>query len=649
VVIRIDPAEKMVTNRKSRTQLPDVSVRQGWDMRWSMRSFLLVSALLISLLNASSLCAQPRPPSAPAMPDPLMSLMLSQPSIDVSSPVVATASVEPPAIKPGEDATYRVTFNALEESIDWTGQIAAPAQLKLRAGAHGQILVFGGSSLQPRTTYSYHVRSSEPGNFTIPGYVVTVYGKSITVPSTQLEITDAPPPSLQPEQRLLLEVPTTNLFVGQALRVSIVCPVGASPVSQGMLPLQLTGDGFLVDQSAFRQRLDMRLRAPGVNNPLAPTFETMLVPIRAGQVSAFAQGFFITRASGTLVINSAGGVNANWSPYTLLDSEPVQFQVRPLPRDGQLPGFTGAIGTFNLDAAELAISSVRVGDPVKLRVKVRGDGNLARLVAPPPPSSRDWQVFVSPPDGAPPQIAQAQGYVIFEYSLIPLTQNPRLTPAIPFSYFDPKSAAYADLTIPQIPIQVLPGASPADLQAVAKANALLPPAEKEPVLSGLSAVPGVAAGSLAPLQLRAWYPLLQLAPAGAFFGLWSWDRRRRFLEQHPDVLWRRRARRALHRERRALEKAASAGDASRFGILAVSAMRIACAPHYPAEPRALVGGDVLALLPEGDRTGRTGEVVRRFFSITDAERFSCTQPPTSDLLALQPDLESILNQLEERL
>jgi hypothetical protein len=78
-------------------------------------------------------------------------------------------------------------------------------------------------------------------------------------------------------------------------------------------------------------------------------------------------------------------------------------------------------------------------------------------------------------------------------------------------------------------------------------------------------------------------------------------------------------------------------------------MRVACAPHYPAEPRALVGADILPLLPEPDRAGRPGQVVRSFFAVTDATRFGTAPTNPADLLPLQPDLERMLQQLEERL
>ena len=607
-----------------------------------------MAGLLVLFASASRLPGQPTS-APPTVTDPLMSLMLSQPPIDVSSPVGATTFFEPPVVKPGQDAIYRVTFNALEESIDWPGKLAAPGGLQVRAGAHGQMLVFAGSTMQPRTTFNYHIRPSVSGRFIIPGFPVTVYGKPVSVPAALLEVEDSPPPAVPPAPRLLLQMPTTNLYVGEAVRANIVAPPGAGPVSQGYVPLQIAGDGLLVDQSSFRQRVDPRSRVPGAVAVQPSNYELMVTPLRAGRLSAFAQGFFIARAAGPLVLSGPGAGNGNWTPYTLLDSDPIEVEVRPLPREGQLPGFTGAVGALAVEDPELSTNVVRVGDPVKLRVRVHGDGNLARLVPPSPPRSPEWQVFGSPPNNATPQVPQALGYATFEFTLIPLTRDVRATPPVPYSCFDPRTGTYQDLTIPAVPLEVLPGASPADLQAVAQANATMPLPEKEPVLSGLASAPGASAASLAPLQLRSWYPLLQLSPAGAFLALWSWDRRRRFLEQHPEVVRRRRARRALVSERRALERAARAGDAVQFAAHAVSAMRIASAPHYPAEPRALVGADVLALLGESERVGRTGEVVRRFFSVTDAARFAAEPAAAGELLALRPALEKVLRQLEERL
>jgi hypothetical protein len=592
-----------------------------------------------------------------------MSLMTAQPQIAIAATPTATASFDPPVVRPGELAFYRVVFNALEESVEWPGKITAPPQLEVRPGAQGQILQFTGPSLEPRTSFNHRVRAASSGVFTMPEFVVKVYGKPVKVPAAQLTVVAAPPATVPPAARLTLELPTTNLFVGQAVSARIIMPGSPAGFVQGLGQPQISGQGFLVDLSAVRQRIEMM----PLNGANVATFiyETLLTPMMTGKLTVFAQGFTAgNRFSGPIVITGTVTIPGGPPQYTLLESDPIELNVRPLPTEGALPGFTGVIGSFAVGPPKLATNVLHVGDPVTLTVTVtnRGDGPLARLVPPPPPRVRDWQVFAAsdfapaqllpvpaPPARPPAQPASIQGVVFFNYTLIPLTETARATPPIPFSCFDPNTGRYADLTIPSVSVMVKPGAIPADFQALLQPSSTAGEPEKELVLRGLAASRGRTAASLVPPQQQAWFPLIQLAPAAAFFGLWSWDRRRRYLEQHPDIVLRRRARRALRHQWRILRRAARAADAPRFAAASVSALRVACAPHYPADARALVGADVLPLLPEPDRSGRPGEIVRRFFDVTDATDFSTAPQHPADLLPLQPDLERVLQQLEERL
>jgi hypothetical protein len=173
--------------------------------------------------------------------------------------------------------------------------------------------------------------------------------------------------------------------------------------------------------------------------------------------------------------------------------------------------------------------------------------------------------------------------------------------------------------------------------------------EKKSSLSQLAKTPGTTANSLVPLQLHAWFPLLQLLPVLGYCGLWFWDRHRRFLEQHPEIVRRRHARRALRRELRSLEQAAANGDETGFVRCAINALQIASAPHYPAAPRALVGGDVLQILTAPEREGKPGETVRRFFAAADAAAFATTAAGKGGLLAEKSALNEILAKLEARL
>ena len=590
-----------------------------------------------------------------------MTLMLSQPKIEISAPVTATAAFDPPVVRPGEKSLYRVTLSALEESVDWPEHLDGPPQLEMTRGAHGEILRMLGASYVPLSAFNYHVRPSGTGEFTVPEFKVNVYGKPVTVPAARLQVVAAAAAPAQPAQRIVLDLPVTNLFVGQAVRAKVMLPGTAGGVVQGLAQVQLIGRGFLVDLGGVRQRIEALASGP----TRIPTFiyESTLTPMAAGKLSVFAQGFVAgSHFSGPIIITGTATIPGGSPQYALLESEPVELDVRPLPPEGALPGFTGAIGNYELGAPRLATNVVQVGEAVKLTVTVTnlGDGPLARLVAPPAPTVRDWQVF-GPTEVAPAQPFQmapsvlsgggdnVKGITTFTYTLIPMTAEARATPAIAFSYFDPKRAAYTDLTIPAVPITVHPSAVPGDLQALLQAAAPAAETEKEPVLSGLASSPGRTVGGLVAVQEQTWFPLVQLAPAAAFLLLWGWDRRRRYLDQHPEVLVRRRARRELHRKWRAARHAALAKDASGFATAAVSAMRVACAPHYPAEPRALVGSDVLALVRGTSDNGRASEVVRRFFAVTDASRFAVAGGDATELLALEPELDRVLQGLEQKL
>ena len=576
-----------------------------------------------------------------------MTLMLSQPKIDVESPVAASAAFDPPTARPGMPVIYRLTFSALEESIDLPEDLPFPPKLKVRPGGHGQMLAMTGATLQPRTCFNFHLRLPDAGEITIPEFVATVYGRPVRVPAATLQVIPDLPATNAMAQTLILELRQTNLFVGQSVPVDIVFPGLVGIAMQGQAPVQLIGQGFLADQTSFRPRFEPRTNPWGGRNVQTFIYEGTLAPITAGKLSLFAQSFVAIRPPGASV--AVPGAVPGSAIYTLLDSDPLELQVRPLPLAGRLPGFSGAIGDFTIDVPELATNVVRVGDPLRLTVRIRGEGNLLRLVPPPAPRLRYWEAFATAGEHAVPQIIQAQGFTTFTYTLIPLSEKARFTPAIPFSCFDPQREIYRDLTIRSVPVTVKPGTVPADLAALVHANALSLEVEKEPVLSGLAAAPGLGAGSLVPLQQQIWFPLAQLAPAVAFAGLWGWDRRRRYLEQHPDIVLRRRARRALRKEHRKINKALESGDARAFAAAAVRALQTACAPHLPAEPRALVGSDVLSQLSTADQSSRPGEVVRRLFAASDATNFDVKRQHAINVLNLNPEFQNVLRRLEERL
>jgi hypothetical protein len=567
--------------------------------------------------------------------DQLMQIMRSQPAVDISAPVTATSTFDPPLVCPGEKAIYRVTFNATTVAVNWPEKIPAPSGLKIQLSASGQTMQAVGGEYQNFATFDYDVRATAPGSFTLPEFAVEVYGKKVMVPAAQLEVRSELPSPHEPARQLLVEPSATNVFIGEAFNVRVRLPATSAGAIEGVSDMQFNGGSFVVDKNAARQSIQMSeqsgRRVPGF------VYETSITPIATGQLNLSAQGFTVAM--------SPGGP----PKYILLDSEPVTINVRPLPPESELPGFTGMVGSYTDDSPGLGTSMLKAGEPVELSIIIRSQKNLEKIIPPPPPRVQGWQVFPAERGAIVPGFGTNNPGATFKYTLIPLTETLSATPAIPFSCFDPARGQYVDLTIPSLPVRVLAGetGTNADAALMLAENPTEP--EQKLGLSRLAPAPRWKTGSLVPLQLRGWFPFVELLPVLGCFALWCWERRRRFLEQRPEIVRRRSARRALRRELRLLEQAAAKNEAAKFVRCAINALQIASAPHYPATPRALVCGDVLQILTAAERAGKSGETVRHLFAAADAIAFANSSGSQAGLLAEKSSLKEILLELEARL
>jgi len=577
--------------------------------------------------------------AAPAQ-DPMITLMLSQPRLDTSAPVRAEASFDPPVARPGDRVVYRLTLNALRDVISWNGELPSAGRLEFRPGASGQIMEMVGTNFQPRTSFNFHSRAPAEGKHVAPSFPISVAGNPVQVPEAFL--ISANVQTSVPPQMLYLEVEPETPFVGQAVRVRILSPGLASGIVQALGQVQLGGEGFIHELTAGRQSVQ-HLPFQGRSLPHY-IYETTLTPISAGNTRLYAQGFSVgNRFSGPVVISGPATISSSMLRYTLLDSDPMELVFRPLPPEGRPPGFSGAVGVYSVDPPQLSADTIHPGEPVQMTVTIRGRGNLGRLVVANPPTLADWQVLPARRENLPIQVVESRGFISFIYTLVPLRGGLKATPELPFSFFNPEVEKYVVQNVPSAPVTVLPGSMPADLDALLRQRLSQEP--KEPELSLVRADPGATVASLTPVQLRPWFPFVQAAPAVLFLALWQWDRRRRFLEAHPEVVLRRRARRELKRERRRMDAAARRGDAAVFRQSAVRAVQVASAPNYPAHPGAVLSTDVLGLI--AGRSADAAGAVERLFEASNAERYAGRAP-----VSLMEDREKLmcaLDILEEKL
>ena len=205
-----------------------------------------------------------------------------------------------------------------------------------------------------------------------------------------------------------------------------------------------------------------------------------------------------------------------------VDTNPLEFQVRPPPQDGKPEDWVGAVGRFSLSTS-LDRVSLGVGEPVTLTMRVEdldGNADLARLPDPPIEQQLQdagWQLS---PDPAPGKV---EGQVRTIRRSIRPTERADKLPRLRLPYFDAESSEWGVTVAEAIQVQVT-AVSQLDIQTLPTPLVEAPQATLEvgpetwPGLAEINPVPQVTAGplvgglglSLVLAGVLRWSPLLFL-------------------------------------------------------------------------------------------------------------------------------------------
>ena len=142
----------------------------------------------------------------------------------------------------------------------------------------------------------------------------------------------------------------------------------------------------------------------------------------------------------------------------VLRSKPIQIEVLPLPEMGKPENFAGAVGNFKLKVS-MDRKEVQVGEPITLKMKISGAGNVKSVGKPTLPELNDFRIYDS---GSSEDISKdnylVQGVKTYEMVLIPKKAGKYSIPPLEFCFFDPKRKTYKTLRSDPILITALPGA-----------------------------------------------------------------------------------------------------------------------------------------------------------------------------------------------
>jgi hypothetical protein len=143
-----------------------------------------------------------------------------------------------------------------------------------------------------------------------------------------------------------------------------------------------------------------------------------------------------------------------------LNSAPIKISVKELP-SGAPASFSGAVGKFTCEFS-LDKKATKSNEPVTLRIKINGKGNIKLIEAPKVDFPPDMETY-DPKESSNVSATAAgvSGNKTFEYLMIPRTGGDYKLPVESFAYFDLDKKQYVEIPAPELNLKVEKGAETA--------------------------------------------------------------------------------------------------------------------------------------------------------------------------------------------
>lgn len=490
------------------------------------------------------------------------------------------------------------------------------------------------------------------GSFTIPGYTFDYKGTRLQVPAATLTVVErsANAGSTTDELIFLALKTPEELYVGQTKPVTLNLYVAENLSLQGYNSFEREADGFTIlggppEESIKSMEIVNGRRYQVYSWPL------QITPIRTGkqdlnfyfQLSVVAPNRRNTR--GNSIFDNFFGRTERINVYTT----PTQIEVLPLPTEGKPKSFSGAVGRFDI-AVSADSKSTRVNEPIMLSLKLSGEGNFDRIQAPELPEAKGWRSY--PPESVFETKSgnRLRGAKRFDYIFVPEKAGTLKLPEVSFSFFDPATEKYVELSSPAIAVEVAPSNMPSALPTARSGSENKTPANPSASLKrSLEPEEFLFTLDYRPVKNRNLPTGSIFTPSfywlnGSLFAVLSiaviLSCRRRHLIKSPHYELVRNAREEL---KAAINKTGS-NDATIFFSNALKAIRLKATIRTKS---SLQNADFNTLEIHFRQTGvaeATIDLARNLFEAADAEQFS-GQRRTTDLAKTREQLKTLLKAL----
>jgi hypothetical protein len=486
---------------------------------------------------------------------------------------------------------------------------------------------------------SYTVTATQPGQYTLPSITLTVEGAPYQTQPVDLTVAKADPSTLNRYAFLRLNVPKEEVYVGEVFPAELQLYVVDAESPQQP---QLKSDGFVI-----HKRLEPTQSQAQVANTMytVVSFKLSISAAKAGKLTLGPAEMGLTlKIRARPDPNDVFGVFGRFQrrPVTLT-STPLELNVLPLPAPVP-PDFSGGIGAFDWTVAS-SPATLAVGDPITLKIAVRGRGNLDNLKLP----ALNWPGFKSYEPNTASDLKDPlgiEGSKSFEQVIVPQDAGLKEIPALSLSFFDPAQKTYRKLVHSATAIKVTPGSFSVSGSHISKRTE---PEEELPAPNDIVHIkpsPGPIFALAPPLVRQPWFLFLQLIPMASIIAATVWRKRQDQLANNPRLRRKIEVQRFVQSGLVELRALAASQQADAFHILLFRLLQEQLGERLNL-PASAITEAVL-----DDHLGRRGaspDLVQRLhllFQICNQARYAPMRTD-SELLSVSSDLEKALHDLQQ--
>ena len=348
-----------------------------------------------------------------------------------------------------------------------------------------------------------------------------------------------------------LVLPKESAYVGEQIPIELRFYFNQrmqyQPYPQGQYPL-IDGEGFVTKK--YAEPTEKQMESNGRMYHVV-VYKTGLTGVKPGklELQSATQSFLVSTPFG--MRNAPGFIDPTEAfQQQVIDvkTNGASIDIKSLPTAGRPATFSGAVGDFTL-ATSAQPNKARTGDPVSMKVEIKGLGNFDRIERPALTNTEGWRAYQPAEDTQALDDLGLSAVKIFTFPLVPARPVNSL-PTVEFSYFDPNAEKYVTLKSAPINIEIEGEQLPDLAASPAPQNASPPPQTNPPptldVLDIRTRLPAPA--SFLPMVEQPDFWIGQTIPAGALLllglGLWVRNARiasepHRILNREKRLLWKK--------------------------------------------------------------------------------------------------------------